>query len=494
MRKLKPYVVAAAAALCFLMPLQADSSLTSFYNAISTYNNVTGPTALQGQGMNVYSGGDIYMRNPIQSTQILSYSPPGYRAGCGGIDLWGGSFSFINKQQFVAMLKNIGQNATGYFFMLALQSISPNINSELSKLMAFLQKANGININTCQAGQAIANSVGQEIGLQDAQNGMTVGTFLQNTYNDFTSAYTDQTNANIQAADNYAQNNPSIAPAPVYGNLTWNAIQNTDLPNLFSTYDLELLMTFAGTVVIAPNPQAGAAPTASTVMIQPYTPIGKIDQIVGTTAGLPNDAQYWQCLGGTTGQGSCMNMQYQTMQSSGDQSIMQIVSNNVQNILNAMRARQQLTPQEVAFVQTMPAPIYKIISVVASSGTGNGIGGPAGSTAILDNIVTGPDSQILAYQYAAFIISSVMDKVEQSLSAYERQVGQPDREIIDNMIKQMNAQRTQMYQKLQDQKATVNDLQTMVSTAKAVETAFYGNLSSNLAASISWSRAMDNNP
>ena len=485
MRKLKPYVLAAAAALGLLIPLQADSSLTSFYNAISAYNNVTGPTALQGQGMNIYSGGDIYMRNPIQSTQILSISPPGYRAGCGGIDLWGGSFSFINKQQFIAMMKNIGQNAAGYFFQLALQSLSQSISSLLGFDVSKLMTANGINIDTCQAGQAIANSVGQQIGLADAQNGMTVGTFLQNTYNDFTSAYTDNTNANTQAADTYEQANPTTAPPTVQGNLTWNAIQNTALPSLFSTDDLELMMSAVGTMVVAPNPNAGSSSAAGTVILGTDPPIIQIDQIVGTAAGLPPDAWYYQC-DTTTGTGSCMNPSLQLLSSTGDQSIMQIVSQNVAGILAAMRSRTALTAQQQAFVQTMPAPIYKVLAVVASSGTGTG---QQTGTGVLDNIVSGNNAQILAYQYAAYIMSSLTDQVEKTLTSYESSVSAPERKQIREMIQMLEDHRTHMYQKLQTQHADIDNLETMVVQAQAIERTLYGNLSAGVASNLQWSNS-----
>lgn len=488
MRSIKTYLAAAAATLGLLMPIQADSSLTSFYNAISAYNNVTSPSALQGQGMNIYQGGDIYMRNPIQSTQILSYSPPGYRAGCGGIDLWGGSFSFINKQQFIAMLKNIGQNAAGYFFMLALQQISPDIAHLLGGMQNVLNKANSLNINTCQAGQAIANSLGQDIGLQDAQNGMTVGTFLQNTYTDFTSAYSDQTNADIQSANAAAQQNPSLAPTVVYGNLTWDAIQHSALPKLFSTYDLELMMTAAGTVIVNPisNPPANSA----TFNVTSEPPLLQIDQIVGTTSGLPTDAWYYQC-DTTNGVGSCLNPSQQLMSSvtqngQPDQAIMQIVSSNITGILAAMRSRQALTSTQQAFVQTMPAPIYKILAVVASSGSGNGA---TGGNGVLDNLVSGDNAQLLAYQYASYIMSSLMDQIEKTLVSEESIVGKPEAKQIKTMISMLEVHRTHMYQKLQLQHADMNNIQTLVVQAQAIERALYGNLSTGVAANLQWSHA-----
>jgi conjugative transfer pilus assembly protein TraH len=67
--------------------------------------------------------------------------------GCGGIDLFAGSFSFINEAQFVALLKNIGQNALGYFFQLALKSMAPEIAVTLEWLQDQAQKINALNVN-----------------------------------------------------------------------------------------------------------------------------------------------------------------------------------------------------------------------------------------------------------------------------------------------------------------------------------------------------------
>ena len=77
----------------------------------------------------------------------------------GGIDLFGGSFSFINKAQFVALLQNIGANAVGYAFKLALQSISPDIDKLLTELQDQINKINTMNINSCEAAQSLVNGI-----------------------------------------------------------------------------------------------------------------------------------------------------------------------------------------------------------------------------------------------------------------------------------------------------------------------------------------------
>ena len=103
---------------CNFAHATVNQSMQDWFNEIGAYGNVTGPNAYRGQTMNMYTGGSLYMRTPVRNYQLASISPPSFRAGCGGIDLFAGSFSFINKEQFVALLRNIGNNAIGAAFNL----------------------------------------------------------------------------------------------------------------------------------------------------------------------------------------------------------------------------------------------------------------------------------------------------------------------------------------------------------------------------------------
>jgi conjugative transfer pilus assembly protein TraH len=109
--------------------------------------------------MNLYTGGSLMMRAPGRNYPLVNAQLPSLRAGCGGIDIYGGAFSFINKQQFIALLQNIGSNAVGYAFKLALQSISPDIDKLLTELQDQMNKINAMNINSCEAAQALVNGV-----------------------------------------------------------------------------------------------------------------------------------------------------------------------------------------------------------------------------------------------------------------------------------------------------------------------------------------------
>ena len=112
--------------------------------------NTTGPTAFEGQASGHWTLGNLYVRAPVQSERIATVNLPSFRAGCGGIDAFAGSFSFIDSDQLVAFARGIAQNATGFAFELALETISPVIAETMSKLRALANWVNNQSINSCE--------------------------------------------------------------------------------------------------------------------------------------------------------------------------------------------------------------------------------------------------------------------------------------------------------------------------------------------------------
>jgi conjugative transfer pilus assembly protein TraH len=171
----KTWIAAAVAIQMALAPLQLahaniDNDLTNFFNSIGGTANVTGASAFQGQTQNVATGGSLYARLPQRSYNIANVQLPGAKAGCGGIDLFAGSFSYISADQFMAMIKNIGNNALGYAFKLAIDAVDPMIGNVLDKLREASEAMNSMNINSCEAGQALVNGLAGKTSLA-AQTG-----------------------------------------------------------------------------------------------------------------------------------------------------------------------------------------------------------------------------------------------------------------------------------------------------------------------------------
>ena len=87
----------AAAHFALVGTAQADvaSQMNTFFNDAGGAANVTGPSAFEGQSAGYYTLGNVWTRFPQKSVSPFNLQLPHARAGCGGIDLFSGSFSFI---------------------------------------------------------------------------------------------------------------------------------------------------------------------------------------------------------------------------------------------------------------------------------------------------------------------------------------------------------------------------------------------------------------
>ena len=150
---------ALALALTAATPAAADvlSEMNRFWQGVAV--NTTGPTAFQGQASGHWTLGNLYLRSPVRSEQVATVNLPSFRAGCGGIDAFAGAFSFINSDQLIAFARAVAQNAAGFAFELALETISPVIAETMSKLRALAQWVNSQNLNSCETAQALVGAV-----------------------------------------------------------------------------------------------------------------------------------------------------------------------------------------------------------------------------------------------------------------------------------------------------------------------------------------------
>lgn len=235
-----------------------QSEMQSWFNQMGAYGNVTGAQVVQGQTTTVYTGGSMYMRTPIRNYQLASIAPPSIRAGCGGIDLFAGSFSFINSEQLTALLRNIANNAVGYAFMMAVKSISPDLADLLQYLQDQSSKINGMNLNSCQLAEGITTAtLGPLMSDKKEQaNAQGTGSLLSNLWPDSFQSF-DQwrqdKNAKKQARQQAASADANLKEVLQPGNVVWKALQKTDTPDELK----ELMMSMVGTIIIVPPGDTG---------------------------------------------------------------------------------------------------------------------------------------------------------------------------------------------------------------------------------------------
>ncbi|HBY0038665.1 conjugal transfer protein TraH, partial [Klebsiella pneumoniae] len=125
--KLLSLFCGAALGLSFSAAADVNGDMNNFFNKLGFASNTSQPQVWQGQAAGYASGGSLYARTQVKTIQLVSMTLPDINAGCGGIDAYLGSFSFINSEQLQRFGKQIMSNAAGYFFDLALQTTVPEI-------------------------------------------------------------------------------------------------------------------------------------------------------------------------------------------------------------------------------------------------------------------------------------------------------------------------------------------------------------------------------
>lgn len=151
-----PLRAAAFASLLFFAQASNASLEAVMQNQFNAMVNVTDPSASMGAQRGVVQLGGIHMSNKISQANLVSFTAPGFKAGCGGIDAWGGSFSFISGDQLKAFAENVVSNAAGYFFHLAMQRI-PDASAVLKWINDQANKINSFNRSSCELGMKGAN-------------------------------------------------------------------------------------------------------------------------------------------------------------------------------------------------------------------------------------------------------------------------------------------------------------------------------------------------
>ncbi len=149
---------------CMSMSVNTQAGfMDDFYSAAGAAANVTPASVIQTQSGTFLTGGSVTWRVQQSNFDLFGWTPPSYKAGCGGIDLFGGSFSFPNSAQFVALLQQIGQNAAGLFFEMALQAMSPVLAQTIKGIQKDIQYMNGKMQDSCTAARDLTSGIGKQI-------------------------------------------------------------------------------------------------------------------------------------------------------------------------------------------------------------------------------------------------------------------------------------------------------------------------------------------
>lgn len=116
MQKLSMKILSIFVLIFFTFNTATAGWLNDWYNNISV--NKPGVFQLQDRGLLV--GGSFTSKTKLKTDNLFSIQPPRIKVGCGGIDIFLGSFSFLNPEYLIEKAKRIIQAAPYFAFDLAL--------------------------------------------------------------------------------------------------------------------------------------------------------------------------------------------------------------------------------------------------------------------------------------------------------------------------------------------------------------------------------------
>ena len=218
--------------LLALLPTKAHADLQQEMDAMfGTMTNATSPTAHLGQRRGVISAGSVVSHNRVMSANMVSFVPPSFSAGCGGIDLFGGSFSFINMNQFVDLMRAVASNAAGYAFQLAINAMCPDCGNVMSDLQKKVRQLNQMFSNSCQLAQGLVNDAASVLP-DKVQSDMKMSTIsFSKGVTDVFGALTN-TSAQGDPVQQVKANAPADMQQAIQGNLVWRAINKNNAGGL----------------------------------------------------------------------------------------------------------------------------------------------------------------------------------------------------------------------------------------------------------------------
>ncbi|GEO02011.1 hypothetical protein NSE01_38430 [Novosphingobium sediminis] len=468
--KLRKVALALAASSLAVTPLQANvgDSMDRFMDDMGAAGNVTGPTAFQGQSAGYYSLGNVWTRFPQKTTNLANLQLPRARAGCGGIDIFAGSFSFINASEIVALLKAVANNAVGFAFSLAIDTVCP----ECSKIMQeFAQKAqlmNNLNINSCELAQGLVGGIWPKGDLADKAVCEAIGN-SEGIFTDYAAAKhgcgtRGQRSSTLQNGNGkYDDVNPGVAR-----NYTWTILKKSAFFSPNGQFDQELAeyaMTLLGTIIYVPPKDDEPGKFVPIVGESSSTLVTSL--LDGTSNG---NVLIFHC----DEPDKCLDPGFRSLNLPISKSLRHRVSVLIDGMVQAVRTDTAITEAEKELLQVSSVPLYKILTVQAAYGRG----------------MATDDRETLAELASIDLLFAVLDRIVSEAGRSMSSFIGADEAKIQMWQAQVNTVRQALADRQSNTHLKVLGIMQIIEKTAMIENMLAASMSPSMAASLDWSRAL----
>lgn len=446
-----------------------NKDLNQFFDGLGMVTNATAPHAYQGQQAGYYTGGSLFAKSSVRNVQLVQVDLPSFRAGCGGIDVFAGGFSFVNNDEIVKLMRNVMNNAKGYAFKLTLAEVTPLLKNILSDIQDIANKANQMNINSCETAESLVGGIWPKTRAAQQQVCQDIGS---NTgiFTDWAEARQGCTSDDLKY--NYDTTMRDGAKNPLYknmvldnGNLVWRSLQANQLIT-GDTQLAELLMSLSGSIIIKKQGNGKTAVNQFETLPSLATDHSLFKAILyGGNAQIYKCDEYQQCINPLkTGQ---------TITITKEAGFVNRVANLLKNISQKIIVDNPLTEQEKGLIQSTRIPIYKILNVQAAYQKDA-------------NIL---DVESYADVIATDILFQYLEENLQIVRASSRALQYPT-EIMDQFNQGVNAALADVRAEEHNAQNKISQAFQLIQQSQLLEQMLAGQLSSQLGSSLTWARTL----
>lgn len=330
------------------------NDLKNFWERTGGGVNYTRPTAYQGQQAGYATLGSLYVRTQPRNTSLAHIQLPSVRAGCGGIDIFGGSFSFISKEELIKLMEAIMQNAAGFAFELALESLSPTVQETVAKLRDLIQQVNSMNINSCEAGQLLVSNLWPETDAASQHICNTIGT-MSGFFADRASSRHGCGTGGRQTDTLNSATGALADQVPVDINYAWKAIKKNAF--LSSNRSIaELFMTMTGTAITRAAANDNEGPQHQKIHPEAFSP-NMIEVLVeGGTLKVQHCDEINKCLSPVL----------TDITIARTDSFFYLVQSVVQSMSDAISNDTAIPPEAIDLIAITSVPVYETLITAKS--------------------------------------------------------------------------------------------------------------------------------
>ena len=324
--------------------------LNKFFDSLGYANNVTRAHSFNNQQGGYYSGGSLMLRGNVENASIFEVAPPNYAFGCGAIDLFGGAFSFINKEQFLALINNIGKQSIAFGIQIAMQTAAPQIKSVLDQLMGAIQDMNSLNINSCNAAASLLGGILPKTQATSSTLCESIG-ISKNKFSDYAAARQGCGHDGRSVEINREKNDGFKDLLGDEYNLAWKSLNTSKM--FSSDRNLaELFMSISGSVIMKNH---GKQQSPEYLMS-----LATNDKLIGALVN-GGKASVYRC--DKTGSDECLNPSSTEITVNKESSILYKVQEYINKISRKVLEDGAIAIEEKAFVNATYFPILKIVAV-----------------------------------------------------------------------------------------------------------------------------------